>query len=180
VSETDEALFRRVQDGDREAFADLVGRYHRRAYAVAFRLLGQREDAEDAVQHAFLRLYEARAAYNARWQLNTWFYRILTNACVDALRRRRPAVPLDDLELPAGETPERAFTRREQRRLLQTALAAVPLEARIVLTLYYGEERSYQEIGAIRGISTNTVKTQLRRGRLKLKRALSARGVIES
>lgn len=179
MSETDEALFRRVQDGDREAFADVVGRYHRRAYAVAFRLLGQREDAEDAVQHAFLRLYEARAAYNAHWRLNTWFYRILTNACVDELRRRRPAVPLDDLELPAGETPERALTRGEQRRLLQTALAALPLEARIVLTLYYGEERSYQEIGAIRGISTNTVKTQLRRGRLKLKRALSARGVTE-
>jgi RNA polymerase sigma-70 factor, ECF subfamily len=179
VSETDEALFRRGQDGDREAFSDLVGRYYRRAYAVAFRLLGRREDAEDAVQHAFLRLYQTRAAYNADWRLNTWFYRILTNACVDELRRRRPAVQLNDLELPSGETPERAFARGEQRRLLQTALAGVPLEARIVLTLYYGEGRSYHEIGVIRGISTNTVKTHLRRGRLKLKRALSAHGMTE-
>ncbi|MBI4572901.1 MAG: sigma-70 family RNA polymerase sigma factor [candidate division NC10 bacterium] len=68
-------------------------RYQRRAFAVALRMLGRRQDAEDVVQQAFLRLYEARAQYHPRWRLSTWFYRILANACVDELRRRPPPGP---------------------------------------------------------------------------------------
>ncbi|HSB69519.1 MAG TPA: sigma-70 family RNA polymerase sigma factor [Candidatus Methylomirabilis sp.] len=173
-------IFKRVQAGDCEAFADLVERYQRRAFAVALRLLGSRPDAEDAVQQAFLRLYENRAAYNSHWRLNTWFYRILTNACIDEIRRARPTRPLDGLELPSADTPDRALAQCEHRRLLHTALASVPAEARIVLTLYYGEGRTYQEIGAIRGVSANTVKTHLRRGRAALRKAMRARGVEES
>ena len=177
VSETDEAVFGRIQAGERAAFAILVERYQQRAFAVALRLLGSRPDAEDAVQQAFLRLYESRASYNPRWRVNTWFYRILTNACIDELRRVRPLRPLDGLELPTPDTPDRSLARRERDTLLQTALASVPLEARIALTLYYGDERTYQEIGTIRGISVNTVKTHLRRGRAALRKALRARGV---
>jgi len=70
--------------------------------------------------------------------VNTWFYRILTNACIDELRRVRPLRPLDGLELPAPDTPDRSLARRERDTLLQIALASVPLEARIALTLYYG------------------------------------------
>jgi RNA polymerase sigma factor (sigma-70 family) len=76
---------------------------------------------------------------------------------------------LDGLEFSTTDTPERALLRREQTALLQTALAAVPVEARMALTLHYGE------IGAIRGISVNTVKTHLRRGRAALRKALRAR-----
>jgi RNA polymerase sigma-70 factor (ECF subfamily) len=178
VSESDEAVFGRVQAGDRAAFAVLVERYQRRAFAVALRLLGgNRADAEDAVQQAFLRLYQSRAEYNPRWRLNTWFYRILTNTCIDWLRRARPMAPLDGQEFSTADTPERALVRREQDALLQTALATVPVEVRTVLTLYYVDERTYQEIGAVRGISVNTVKTHLRRGRAALRKALRARGV---
>jgi len=177
VHESDEAVFRLVQRGSRSAFAILVERFGRRAYAVAFRLLGRREDAEDAVQQAFLRAYESRASYDARWRFSTWFYRILVNTCVDELRRRRPTEPLEASDLPGAETPERTAIDRERQRCLQAALAEVPTEARIVLTLYYGDGRSYRQIGEIRGVSVNTVKTHLRRGRLALKRALQARGV---
>ena len=176
MPESDEAVFRKVQAGSHEAFAVLVERYQRRAFAVALRLLGSRPEAEDAVQQTFLRLYENRAAYRPRYRLNTWLYRILVNACVDELRRR-PVVPFEDAEGPAAEGPDRVASRRERDRYLQTALATVSLEARIVLTLYYGEGRSYQEIGAIRGTSVNTVKTHLRRGRAALRKALRARGV---
>lgn len=177
MAQSDEALFRHVQDGSRDAFAALVERYQRRAFAVASRLLGSRQDAEDAVQQAFLRLYEARAEYRPTWRLSTWFYRILTNVCVDELRRRRPMLPLEEVDEPvaelSGDRPEVA----ERNRILHTALATVSTEARIVLTLYYGDGRSYREIGAIRGISVNTVKTHLRRGRLALRKALRARGM---
>jgi RNA polymerase sigma-70 factor, ECF subfamily len=180
VPESDEAAFKRVQAGDHTAFAILADRYQRRAFAVALRLLGNRTDAEDAVQHAFLRLYESRAAYRSRWRLNTWFYRILTNTCIDALRRARPTASLGGLDFSTTETPDRVLVERERDRLLRAALATIPIEARIVITLYYGEERTYQEIGAIRGISVNTVKTHLRRGRAALRKALRARGVDRS
>jgi len=177
VPDTDETLFKRGQAGNREAFAVLVDRYQRRAFAVATRLMGSRADAEDAVQQAFLRLYASRASYDPRWRLNTWFYRILANSCVDGLRRARPTCSVDDLQLSTADTPERALIRREQDALLQAGLAAVPVEARIVLTLYYGEGRTYREIAAIRGTAVNTVKTHLRRGRAALRKALRARGV---
>ena len=177
VHENDEAVFRLVQRDDRRAFNTLVQRFGRRGYAVAFRLLGRREDAEDAVQQAFLRAYESRASYNARWRFSTWFYRILVNTCVDELRRRRPTEPVEASDIPSAETPERTAMDRERQQSLQGALALVPTEARIVLTLYYGDGKSYREIGEIRGVSVNTVKTHLRRGRLALRRALRARGV---
>jgi RNA polymerase sigma-70 factor (ECF subfamily) len=180
VPESDEAAFKRVQAGDHTAFAVLADRYQRRAFAVALRLLGNRADAEDAVQHAFLRLYESRAAYRSRWRLNTWFYRILTNTCIDELRRARPTASLDGLDFSVADTPDRVLAERERDRLLRAALATIPVEARIVITLYYGEGRPYQEIGAIRGISVNTVKTHLRRGRAALRKALRARGVDRS
>jgi len=175
--QSDEALFRRVQAGKRDAFAALVERYQRRAFGVALRILGRRQDAEDAVQQAFLRLYEARGQYDPKWRLSTWFYRILTNTCVDDLRRRRPLIPLEEWDGSSVERPDHTLERSEREQLLQSALATIPSEARTVLTLYYGDGRSYQEIGAIRGVSVNTVKTHLRRGRLALRRALRARGV---
>jgi RNA polymerase sigma-70 factor (ECF subfamily) len=177
VPDSNETIFKRVQAGNRAAFAILVERYQRRAFAVATRLMGSRADAEDAVQQAFLRLYASRASYDPRWRLNTWFYRILANSCVDGLRRARPTCSVDDLQLSTADTPERALIRREQDALLQAGLAAVPVEARIVLTLYYGEGRTYREIAAIRGTAVNTVKTHLRRGRAALRKALRARGV---
>ncbi len=175
--QSDEALFRQIQTGKRDAFAALVERYQRRAFAVALRLLGRRQDAEDAVQQAFLRLYEARAQYQPRWRVSTWFYRILTNTCVDELRHRRPMLELQEKDEPLVRGPDHSLELAERDRLLHAALATVPMEARIVLTLYYADGRSYQEIGTIRGISVNTVKTHLRRGRLALRRALRARGV---
>jgi RNA polymerase sigma-70 factor, ECF subfamily len=177
IPQSDEALFRRVQAGRRDAFAALVERYQGRAFGVALRVLGSRQDAEDAVQQAFLRLYEARARYDPQWRVSTWFYRILTNTCVDELRRRRPSMPLEDWDGPSTDRPDRALERTEREQLLQAALAGISPEARIVLTLHYGDGRSYRDIGAIRGISVNTVKTHLRRGRLALRRALRARGV---
>jgi len=175
--ESDEALFRQVQAGGRDAFATLVERYQRRAFGVALRLLGRQQDAEDVVQQTFLRLYEARAKYDPKWRLSTWLYRILTNACVDELRRRRPIRELEEQDEPLAEPPDDTLERAERDRLLHEALAEVPTEARIALALYYGDGRTYQEIGAIRGISVNTVKTHLRRGRSALRRALSVRGM---
>jgi RNA polymerase sigma-70 factor (ECF subfamily) len=87
---------------------------------------------------------------------------------------------LRDQEDVSADRPDHRLEQAERDRILHGALRTVPVEARIVLTLYYGDGRSYREIGAIRGISVNTVKTHLRRGRLALRKALRARGVDAS
>ncbi len=149
---------------DARTFARASEEYAARLYTVAFRLLGNRADAEDAVQRALLKAFEARESYAPRWALSTWLYRVLTNVCIDELRRRR-RVPPDPLP------PGRAGTRVERADLTR-ALAAVPREARVLLALHYVNGLSYRELAAIRGISVNTVKSQLARGKAILKHAL--------
>lgn len=149
------------------AFAKLAEEYAKRLYAVAFRLLGNRQDAEDAVQRALLKSFVAREAYSPRWAVSTWLYRILTNVCIDELRRRRPT---DDLAaVPASPSSASAIGARID---VTRALAAVPREARVLIALHYVDGLSHQELAAIRGISVNTVKSQLARGKAILRATL--------
>lgn len=157
---------------DERTFARIAEEYAARLYTVAFRLLGHRADAEDAVQRALLKAFAARAAYSPRWAVSTWLYRILSNVCIDELRRRRPDV---EALPPPGERPPRALTvrgRSGERLDLERALAVVPPEARVLLALRYVDGLSYRQLGAIRGIAVNTVKSQLARGKSILREAL--------
>lgn len=150
---------------DERTFARLAEKYAGRLYAVAYRMLGHRADAEDAVQRALTKCYAARDSYSPRWAASTWLYRALSNVCIDELRRRRPTEPLDDGV--AGAPP-----RGTERIDLTRALEAVPREARLLLALHYVDGLSYRELAAVRGISVNTVKSQLARGKAIMKRAL--------
>jgi RNA polymerase sigma-70 factor (ECF subfamily) len=153
---------------DERAFARLAEEYAGRLYRVAYRLLGHRADAEDAVQRALLKAYAARAAYSPRWAVSTWLYRVLSNVCIDELRRRRRHAWTD---APLDEGP--AARRGAVERLdLQRALDRVPREARLLLALRYVDGLSYGELARIRGISVNTVKSQLARGKAILKSRL--------
>src|SRR5512145_2586214 len=96
---------------DERTFARLAEEYAGRLYAVAYRMLGHRADAEDAVQRALLKCYAARASYSPRWAVSTWLYRALTNVCIDELRRRRVRTDVIDAGPEAGEASERAPAR---------------------------------------------------------------------
>ena len=160
----DRGLMRRVARGDQAAFTELVEGYGSKLLAVARRLLGTRADAEDAVQRALLQCYQGAASYEPRWAVSTWLYRILTNVCVDELRRRKSRS--GELEPPARPDPPDAHLD------LRRALGGVPTEARVLLALRYVDGLSYGELARIRGISINTVKSQLQRGKSLLKSAL--------
>src|SRR5215472_11305284 len=110
---------------DERTFARTAEQYAARLYAVAYRLLGNRADAEDAVQRTLLKSFVARASYSPRWAVSTWLYRILTNVCVDELRRRRPS---GDLEEARVSTPSSAGTIGDRIDVAR-ALAVVPREA---------------------------------------------------
>jgi RNA polymerase sigma-70 factor, ECF subfamily len=150
---------------DERAFARLAEQYASRLYAVAYRMLGHRADAEDAVQRALTKCYAARSTYSPRWAASTWLYRALSNVCIDELRRRRPTEPLGDEHATA---PPRGVERLDLTR----ALEAVPREARLLMALHYVDGLSYRELATVRGISVNTVKSQLARGKAIVKRAL--------
>lgn len=166
---------RRVAGRDEAAFGELVERYAGRLLAVARRLLGSRADAEDAVQRALLQCYLGADGYQPRWALSTWLYRIVTNACVDELRRR-------GVRAAHAESGDGAAVRFEGpadagRRIdVGRALGRVPREARVLLTLHYVDGLSNGELARIRGISVNTVKSQLARGKAILRRALEEGG----
>jgi len=153
---------------DDEAFTRLAQDYATRLYSVAFRLLKNRADAEDAVQRALLKSFAARDSYSPRWAVSTWLYRILSNVCIDELRKRRPSTDLATAGVgtpsPAGAIGARIDVAR--------ALEAVPREARVLLALHYVDGLSHRELAAIRGISVNTVKSQLARGKAILRAAL--------
>ncbi len=171
--DAERGLMERVAKGDQGAFSDLAQRYSPKLLAVAGRLLGSRADAEDAVQRAFLQCYAGAAGYNARWAVSTWLYRILTNICVDELRRRATRTAHDDRSV--GEAFSAASGNHQPPAAyldLHRALVRVPREARVLLALRYVDGLSYGELARIRGISINTVKSQLARGKAVLRRAL--------
>lgn len=152
---------------DETVFARLAEAYAARLYTVAFRMLGNRADAEDAVQRTLLKCFAARRSYSPRWAVSTWLYRALANVCIDELRRRRPT----------AEAPPRATSAATVERIdLARALERVPREARLLLALHYVDGLSYKDLAAIRGISINTVKSQLARGKAILRAALTQGG----
>jgi RNA polymerase sigma-70 factor, ECF subfamily len=161
-------LMGRVARRDEAAFTELVGRYGGRLLGVAGRLPGSRADAEDAVQRALLQCYLGAGTYRAEWAVSTWLYRILTNVCVDELRRRKSRSA--EVEPPVRPDPP------GEHLDLHRALGRVPTEARVLLALRYVDGLSYGELARIRGISINTVKSQLARGKSLLRAELGKRG----
>lgn len=175
LESSDEAIFQRAQNGDHDAFGLLVQRHQDGVYRLALKILRHPQEAQDAAQQAFLRVWQKRLDYNDRWRFRTWLYRIVTNICIDEYRRRqrRPPAPQGTLEsLPAAHCPQRDSEARELNRALNNALAKLSIEIRITLMLCYMEGLTYGEIARIRGVSVHTVKSRLRRGKEQMRQHL--------
>jgi RNA polymerase sigma-70 factor, ECF subfamily len=156
-------------------FTKIAQEYGARLYVVALRLLGDRADAEDAVQRALLKCFAARARYDPRWAVSTWLYRALTNVCIDELRRRRSR--RSALRASAQIGPRQAGAGTAGERVdVERALERVPREARVLLALHYFDGLSFGELARVRGISVNTVKSQLARGKTIMRQALESGG----
>jgi RNA polymerase sigma-70 factor (ECF subfamily) len=173
-------LIRRSLDGSREAFSELVGRYQDRILNVVLHVLGDPHDAEDVAQECFSKAYRRLSSFDFRSSFYTWLYRIAVNSASDFRKkmRRRQALPLSELELPLpqqgsqGEAPERAAIRKELGARIRDLLAGLPEKFRTVLILRELEERSYEEIAAILGLSIGTVESRLFRARARLREKL--------
>ena len=167
---------------DERAFERLAEEYAGRLYSVAYRMLGHRADAEDAVQRALLKCFAARATYSPRWAVSTWLYRAVSNVCIDETqdpsRVQRSGTMSGNRASRGGvaEVTSPPPTSIGEGVDLTRALSRVPREARVLLALHYVDGLGYRELASIRGISVNTVKSQLKRGKAILKKALQAGG----
>ena len=166
----------RVQGGDVEAFDLLVRRYMRQAYAVAFRVLGHREDAEDVVQEAFLAALANIRTFDTSRRFGPWLYRIVVTRGLNfrKARSRRATDPLDDAGAASGVPgPLAVAERHELRASISEALAKLPERQRMVVQLFELDGFSGAEIGAMLGISPGTVRWYLHEARQALRGMLA-------
>jgi RNA polymerase sigma-70 factor (ECF subfamily) len=177
---TDALLVRRVLDGDTSAFTMLVDRHAAACTRFAMRMLGNREDAEDATQEAFIRAYRSLGRYEERDVFRTWLFQILVNRCRTAIaresRRRRVILPGQDAVERAG-SDEPAFVVSELRGDLRRALATLPPDQREAFLLKHVEELSYDEMTAITGASVSALKMRVKRAAERLQRSLEVSDV---
>lgn len=160
-----------AQRGDGSAFAELVRRHERRAYAVARAIVFSHEDAEDAVQDAFLHAYRALNRFRSDQPFGAWLNRIVANAALDLVRRRkvRDADQLpDSVALPFRDPGEAG----ELRQRLSEALAELPDRQRAVIVLHDVEGFTHGEIGGMLGIPEGTARSDLHHARAALRRTL--------
>ncbi len=181
----DDELVRRVQAGNSEAFEELVRRYERKIYNVTFRLLGNEQDASEALQDTFLRAYRFIHKFQFKSAFFTWLYRIATNVSLSKLRKREKieTVSIDGPTGEPGETafdipdpkyaPERMMRERELRSALNAAVEALPADYRSVVVLRDLEGLSNEEVSKVLNLSVAAVKSRLHRGRLILRNKLA-------
>lgn len=171
-------LIAQAQQGDRNAFGELVRRHYENVVQVVYRMCGEAQLAEDAAQEAFLRAWIHLPSFEPRANLRNWLYRIAINAALDILRRKSETFVEDEERLMVSDQtpgPEETLIRKEQAALLQQALRSLPEASRSVLILREYGELSYQEIAGVLDIPIGTVMSRLNYARNRLRQALQNR-----
>jgi RNA polymerase sigma-70 factor (ECF subfamily) len=186
---TDEELVARSRTGDSDSFNQLVKRWERPIFALAYRTLGREEDARDVTQETFLRAFRALAGFKGEAKFSSWLYRIALNLCRDWMRRERRAPMVDvpegaDLHELAAEKREVASVedlaaRAELSGAVASAMERLPLEQRtaIILKEYHG--LTFQEIADLMNCPLSTAKTRLYQGLTLLRRSLAEQGKFD-
>lgn len=170
----DNDLVARSRTGDQRAFGALIDRYKARIYHTTLRILGNREDAEEAAQDTFVRAYRGLEHFREDSTFSTWIYRICVNTCLNLLesRKRFKAQDIDSTpieELPYIESPESHFGEEDLQSRVFSSMKNLPEKYRTVLVLYHMQHLAYQEIAEIMQMPLGSVKTHLFRARAMLR-----------
>ena len=188
--EEEERVIFRVLAGDANAFESLVLANQRKVYNLCFRMTGNASDAEDLAQDAFIRAYNSLGSFKGESSFSKWLYRLTSNVCIDHLRREKrrdvgsltyqdEAGVVQELEVPDMRfAPEPALERREVGTGIQQGLNRLSPEHKEILIMREIEGLSYEEIGAILGLTPGTVKSRISRARLNLSKFLLTTGNI--
>jgi RNA polymerase sigma-70 factor, ECF subfamily len=170
----DAALVERVRGGDVDAYDELVRRHVQRAHAVAYRLLGNREDAEDLVQDAFIQALDRIDSFDSTRAFAPWFFRVLTNRGLNMRQSRalRTVSEIPDDTASSDESPERSAEREELRSRLREAVATLPQRQQLIVQLFEIDGWTSAEIARALGISDGTVRWHVHEARRALREAL--------
>jgi RNA polymerase sigma-70 factor, ECF subfamily len=192
MSEPSAALVQRAQAGDGDALAALIHSQQTYVYSIAMSIMHNPADAADMTQEAFVRLMRSLGTYRAETRFTTWLYRLVTNICLDGLRRRgRTPDSLDDPAVSQGgddsptsgerladndrwTDPAASLELRESAGEVREALQRLPTSQRVALTLHYFQEMRYEDIAETMGLPLNTVKSHIRRGKERMASLLTA------
>ncbi|PLR80087.1 RNA polymerase sigma factor SigW [Bacillus canaveralius] len=173
-----------VLRGDQNAFGEIVELYKDKVFQLCFRMLGNRHEAEDIAQEAFIRAYVNINTFKIDRKFSTWLYRIATNLCIDRIRKKKPDYYLDAevagtnglnmYSQIAADTslPEDDLESMELQEMIQGEISKLPEKYRSVIVLKYIEELSLNEISEILDMPLGTVKTRIHRGREALRKQL--------
>lgn len=174
----------KMNNGNREAFADLVTLYKSQVYSICLRMTGLPQVAEDLAQDTFIRAYTNLDKYDTNRKFTTWLYRIATNLSIDYLRKKKPGASLDAnvpgtdgltmySQLGSGEPgPDEQAVQSELQTRVRAAIYRLPEKYRSAIVLKYLEDLSIKEISEILDIPEATVKTRVHRGREYLRKWL--------
>lgn len=173
MSPTDNELMEDVRDGRVERLAVLFERYQAMLYNFFLRLTGDRAASEDLVQEVFVRVLKYRAGYLGENRFNVWLFQIARNAHIDFLRKRKPALPLDErfAETPGREPrPEAVYEADRDAELVRRALDRLPVQKKEILVLFRFQNLKLREIAELTGVQVGTVKAQVHRALKELSR----------
>ena len=191
----EEAFVKRLQARDEAAFNELVLAYERRVFALVFRMLGRREEAEDLAQEVFVQVFKAIDQFRGESKLSTWIYRIAVNLCknrtkylsrrhagseddVDAMADRAPLSSAKGVSVGDVGRPDELVEGMQLEVVVKRAIAQIDTDFRQVLILRDVEDMSYEELASVTGLAEGTVKSRIHRARAQL-RALVERALGE-
>jgi RNA polymerase sigma-70 factor (ECF subfamily) len=166
ATRNEQALVRRIQKGDRQAFEELLDTYEARVYRLAMRFTGNVSDAEDVTQEIFLGVYKSLANFRGDSSLGTWIYRIAMNHCLEFRRKRRlESIPLEEeLTLVVSDwrdDPAQSADKQEISERVEAAINALSPQHRDVIVLHELQGLTYQEVAATLNVPVGTVKSRL-------------------
>ena len=174
MTTNDQVYINKILNGDTNAFTVLVDRYKDLVFTLALRMVKNREEAEEVSQDTFIKVYKSLNRFKGDSKFSTWIYRVAYNTCLDRLKknkRQEYTVAIDEYTEHQVKTLENALDaleEQEKQLAIKKCLEMLPSEDSFILTLYYFEELSLDEISKITGLKPNNVKVKLFRSRKKL------------
>lgn len=174
----DQFYINKVLNGDVNSFSILVDRYKDLIFTIAIRMLKNREEAEEVAQDIFVKIFKSLSKFKGDSKFSTWIYKIAYNTCLDVLKKynkQNNFIPIDEYlekQIPELENIFDTLVLKEQQVIIQKCLSLLPYEESILLTLYYYEDQSLEEIAKVLNINQNNAKVKLFRIRKKFESIL--------
>jgi RNA polymerase sigma factor (sigma-70 family) len=170
-------IINQVKSGDKEAFSLVVDKYKDMVYTICLKMLTVDADAADAAQEVFVKVYRSMAGFREKSKFSTWIYRIAYNHCISVIRKKVKIIDLVD-ELPDGDVGNEdvsgldLLSGEERKHYLQLAIEALPETDAVVVTLFYYDELSLEEIAEVTGLTSSNIRIKLHRSRKKMYQVL--------